>query len=181
VILWHNAIGDGTALQDAIGETDRPLVPVPGGCTVGLRAFWLARGSGFTKLHVYGMDGSYSGGEHHAYPQALNDQDTTIDVVLNGKHYTCAKWMARQANDFQRMWPEITRERQVGGDTIKGMSIWIHGTGLIPDMAALLKASCSRSYYVPQHELSSQREVLRLGRLDECSILDVSAVCSGRT
>ena len=49
------------------------------------------------------------------------------------------------------------------------------------DMAALLKASCSRSYYVPQHELSSQREVLRLGRLDECSILDVSAVCSGRT
>ena len=49
------------------------------------------------------------------------------------------------------------------------------------DMAALLKASCSRSYYVPQHELSSQREVLRLGRLDECSILDISAVCSGRT
>ncbi len=49
------------------------------------------------------------------------------------------------------------------------------------DMAALLKASCSRGAYVAQRgEPSSQREVLRLGRLEECSILDVSAVCSGR-
>ena len=125
VILWHNGIGDGEEITELCKDIDKPCVIVPGGCTVGLRSCWLAFGSGYRKIHVYGMDSSYSGGEHHAYPQALNDADAVIEVALGEKRYTCAKWMARQANDFKVMYPQITAA---------GMQLFVHGTGLIPDL-----------------------------------------------
>lgn len=131
VILWHNGLGDGEEIAQLCKDIAKPCVIVPGGCTVGLRSLWLAYGSGYRKVHVYGMDSSYSAGEHHAYPQTLNDDDTTIEVALGGERYVCAKWMARQANDFQRAWPQMTDA---------GMRVFVHGTGLIPDLYRALKA-----------------------------------------
>lgn len=131
VILWHNGIGDGEEIFKLCEGIEKDCIVVPGGCTVGLRSLWLARGSGYTKVHVYGMDSSYSGGEHHAYKQALNDDDATIEVVLGDKRYVCAKWMARQANDFQRAYPQLTGV---------GMKLWVHGAGLIPDLWRSLRA-----------------------------------------
>jgi len=131
VILWHNGIGDGAELEEIAQGRDKPVVVVPGGCTVGLRALWLAFGSGYRKLHVYGMDSSYHDDAHHAYPQALNDDEETIWIALGEGRYRCAKWMARQASDFQKSYPELRAA---------GMKIWVHGRGLIPDLWRALKA-----------------------------------------
>jgi hypothetical protein len=134
VIVWHNAVGDGEDLEKIAKpyETaDRPIIQVPGGGTVGLRAMWLIWFSGFRKLHVYGMDGSYEDGAHHAYAQPLNDGEELLQVMMGGKAYACARWMARQAEEFRGTWRDLQRY---------GMRLFVHGRGLIPDMARLLAA-----------------------------------------
>ncbi len=134
VTLWHNAIGDGSELEEIARpyETEEnPLILIPGGCTVGLRAIWLAFFSGYRKLHIYGMDSSYAeDGKHHAYDQSLNDGEDVMEVALNGKRYRCAKWMARQADEFQGTYRDAV---------MHGMRIFVHGEGLIPDMAKVLR------------------------------------------
>lgn len=138
VILWHNKLGDGDdiiSIVDShyVGAEARPIIQVPGGCTVGLRALWLAWGSGYRKIHVYGMDSSYSGDEHHAYAQSLNEGEARLSIVMGGKTYSCAKWMARQANDFQRTYIEITAPPH-------NAQVFVHGEGLVPDMYRALRA-----------------------------------------
>jgi hypothetical protein len=95
-----------------------PVVLVPGGGTVGLRAINLCWLSGYNKIHVYGLDGSYEGEE-------------TIGVVWRGQTYRCARWMARQAEEFQKQYRDLTA---------RGVQLHVHGRGLIPDLARTLKA-----------------------------------------
>jgi len=132
VSLWHNAVDGGKVerLAKARATDKNPVVPVPGGGTVGLRCMFLLYMSGYRKLHIYGMDGSYEDGRHHAYEQTLNDGEHILNVVLNGKHYACSKWMARQATEFQQHWIALVEQ---------GMKISTHGRGLIPDMAKALQ------------------------------------------
>lgn len=133
VTLWHNAFGDGEAMREALGEhwDNRPCVLIPGGGTVGLRALWLCFFSGFRTIHVYGMDSSYEDGRHHAYPQALNDGEAVMDVTMAGKHYRAARWMVRQAEEFRETWSDL-RDR--------GVTIHVHGRGLLPDIARKLRS-----------------------------------------
>lgn len=138
VVMWHNGYGDNTFLRAALdpwwdeGPDQRPCILVPGGGTVGLRAFWLSAFSGYKTIHGYGLDSSYADdGAHHAYSQALNDDDRTVIVTLMGKEYRCAVWMARQADEFQGTWRELRR---------RGVNIFIHGRGLIPDLYRALRA-----------------------------------------
>lgn len=132
VSLWHNAVNDGTDLEKLVAELgiEKPLVQVPGGGTVGLRAMWLIYFSGFRKMHVYGMDGSYEAGSHHAYPQSINDPDATLEVIMGEKRYVCARWMARQAEEFRATYHELKRY---------GMQVHVHGRGLIPDMVKAIR------------------------------------------
>lgn len=137
VVVWHNGFGNSEELREILapwwgeGPNQRPCVLVPGGGTVGLRALWLCAFSGYLFLHVYGMDSSYSGDVHHAYPQAINDDDDTQTVVMGGKSYRCARWMVRQAEEFKTAWNDLGRE---------GISLFVHGRGLVPDIAAKLRA-----------------------------------------
>lgn len=138
VMVWHNMaeglqdLFEPHALAMMRGE-GRPLYLVPGGSTVGLRAIALAWMSGYRKIHVYGMDGSYRGDDHHAYPQALNDGVTPVEVRLStgGKPYRCARWMVRQAEEFKDAYAALSDE---------GVSVFVHGSGLIPDMVKALRA-----------------------------------------
>lgn len=140
VIVWHNGIGEGERLDEIAAPwakpgvrtnqpDGRPIVQVPGGCTVGLRALWLGFASGYRKIHVYGMDSSHSDAEHHAYAQPLNDGEMTLNVQMAGRSYVCSKWMARQAEDFRGTWHDLRKH---------GVSLRVHGSGLIPDMAQAL-------------------------------------------
>jgi hypothetical protein len=114
------------------GPDQKPCVLVPGGGTVGLRAINLAWLSGYKKIHLYGFDSSYAEGSHHAYSQSLNDGEATMDVVLGDKTYTCARWMIRQAMEFQQQFLYL-RDR--------GVKVIAHGSGLVPDMGKLLNGS----------------------------------------
>lgn len=138
VIVWHN-IAQG--LEDEFaphakdwiaGKSQKPMLLVPGGGTVGLRAISLAWMSGYSKIHVYGMDGSYEGEEHHAYPQALNDGVIPTEVQLGhgGKRYRCALWMVRQAHEAKEAIVSLSA---------KGIKLYFHGSGLIPDMAKAVR------------------------------------------
>jgi hypothetical protein len=137
VTLWHNGIGDGSELREILspwwgeGPEQRPCLLVPGGGTVGLRSLWLLAFGGYRTIHVYGMDSSYAGDEHHAYPQSLNDADRTLGIVLQAKTYRCALWMARQAEEFKQHWRDLRRE---------GVNVLVHGEGLIPDLCKALRA-----------------------------------------
>jgi len=131
VVLWHSGMHDGTELMSIVqpwfdeGPGQRPVVFVPGGGTVGLRALNLAWLSGYRKIHLYGFDSSYEDGSHHAYSQSLNDADSTLSIALADKTYVCAPWMARQAMEFQENYLALRNQ---------GIRIWVHGRGLIPDL-----------------------------------------------
>jgi hypothetical protein len=135
VVMWHNAMGSGDELMDILkpwfdeGPDQRPCVLVPGGGTVGLRAINLAWLSGYKKIHLYGFDSSYAEGRHHAYSQSLNDGEPTQEVVLADKTYTCARWMIRQAMEWQQ---QVLYLRD------RGVKVIAHGSGLIPAMGRLL-------------------------------------------
>jgi len=131
VVVWHNGMHDGEELFSIVkpwfeeGPDQKPVVFVPGGGTVGLRALNLAWLSGYKKIHLYGFDSSYEDGNHHAYSQALNDTDSTLTIALDDKTYVCAPWMARQAMEFQENYLALREQ---------GIKIWTHGRGLIPDI-----------------------------------------------
>lgn len=129
IILWHASIS--AEMEDILRpyEQTRPICLVGGGCTVGLRAMYLAHISGFRRIHCYGMDSSYSGEAHHAFPQALNDNEDVLTVMMGGNAYRCSAWMARQANEFNEQHEALARE---------GTRVWVHGTGLLPDMCRIL-------------------------------------------
>ena len=136
VVLWHSGMHDGTELMEIVqpwfdeGPNQKPVVFVPGGGTVGLRAMNLAWLSGYKTIHIYGMDSSYEDDDHHAYPQALNDGADTATVALGDKTYRAARWMIRQAREFQENYRFLESE---------GVKVVVHGSGLIPDMARAMK------------------------------------------
>jgi len=136
VTVWHNGFGSGESMMEILapwfdeGPNQRPVVLVPGGGTVGLRTMCLTWLSGYKRLHLYGFDSSYEEDNHHAYSQALNDTDNTMTVAFNDKHYKCAPWMVRQANEFKDAYSRITAD---------GVNITVHGRGLIPDIYKQMK------------------------------------------
>jgi len=137
VVLWHNGFGDNEVLREILqpwweGPNARPCILVPGGGTVGLRALWLLALSGFKTVHVYGLDSSYDGDQHHAYAQPLNDAEQRISVQMRDKVYFCARWMIRQANEFRWHWTDLERE---------GVRLFVHGRGLLPDIAKTLRSA----------------------------------------
>lgn len=136
IVVWHNGVGQNDEMRAALqpwwddGPNQRPILLVPGGGTVGLRALWLLAFSGYDRIHVYGMDSSMRGTEHHAYAQPLNDGEHLIEVAMREKRYVCSLWMARQASEFVTAWHDLKRE---------GVRLFVHGEGLIPDIAKNLR------------------------------------------
>ena len=82
VTLWHVFDGEADAL--------RTLPPgewaLTGGCSVGLRVMTIARFLGFTKQHVFGMDGSKGSTGKHAAPHP-NQAKYDFETVYNGVTY----------------------------------------------------------------------------------------------
>lgn len=141
VSVWHCGFGDNTKLWEVLDpyRETHPIILVPGGSTVALRAMWLAVFSGFRKLHMYGVDGCYApDGSHHAYPQALNDGEQVVEVARGDKRYRCAPWHARQAMEFDDTWRALRNYRDFDGKPAP-VSVHVHGTGLLPDIARSLR------------------------------------------
>ena len=121
--IFHvvNEIGEKEILDDYYFGNYHFVV---GGSTVSLRAIWLLRMLGFTKIDLYGFDSCYMDGKHHAYEQPENDDCETREVTCMGKNFLCATWMASQYDDFQHFIAEL-------GDKFE---LNVHGNGLIAHM-----------------------------------------------
>jgi len=105
---------------------------VSAGSTVGLCTMSIAYILGFREMHVYGMDSSYIDDLHHAYSQALNDNENTIQVTVGERVFKTAPWMAEQASQFCSLSSALTD---------LGVVITIHGEGLLPCMAVNYKSA----------------------------------------
>lgn len=99
---------------------------IGGGATVGLKSIALGYVLGYRRFMLFGYDSSYLDGADHAYPQPMNANDLRVDVVLKGRKFTAARWMAKQVVEFLGMAAALTA---------LGCEIQIHGDGLLP-MAA---------------------------------------------
>lgn len=102
---------------------------IGGGATVGLKTIALAYVLGYRKFKLFGYDASYEGDADHAYPQPLNANDLRVDVVLRGRKFTAARWMAKQVVEFLGMANTLTADPNV--------SIDIYGDGLLPYAAQI--------------------------------------------
>lgn len=107
-------------------NTDKPTHLIGGGTTVGMKAILIAHETGARKIHLYGMDSSYSDGEHHAYAQEMNSGERLLDAVCGDRKFCCAPWMITQATDFIALAEYIIRD---------GSIITVNGEGLLPHVA----------------------------------------------
>lgn len=104
IVLWHASQNIGEAA--VVGERIAGEPIIIGGSTVGLRAMVLELFMGMRDLHLYGMDSCYSGKQHHAYRQTLNDGEKMMagDVFVGAgefkRRFVCSAWQARQGEDF---------------------------------------------------------------------------------
>ncbi len=110
--IFHTSLSDEIepVMKECYGEEYKDYFPVPGGCTVTLRAIVALRMLGFYKIHVYGFDSCIMDDKHHAYDQPENEEDAekavTITVAPGSKwekKFLAAPWMLFQAIDFKRM------------------------------------------------------------------------------
>lgn len=109
--------------------TDKPTHLLGGGTTVGMKALLLAHEIGFRKIHLYGMDSSYSDTTHHAYDQPQNNGERLVDAVCMDRKFKCAPWMVTQATDFIALAEYLIRD-----DTL----ITVNGEGLLPHVARVM-------------------------------------------
>lgn len=129
VRMWHASAG-GTVSDvlrhSAHARAAGSHIEIGGGCTVGLRALYLAYAAGYTDLHLYGYDSCKSGADHHAYAQELNDNDEEITVEVDGEFWATTATMAKQAYQFQSHAVTLSRA---------GVEITVHGGGLLNTVA----------------------------------------------
>lgn len=111
---------------------DKPTHLLGGGTTVGMKAMLAAHEIGYRKIHLYGMDSSYSNAEHHAYEQNLNSGERILDAVCQGRKFKSAPWMITQVNDFIALSDYLIRD---------GTIITVNGEGLLPHTAREMMAS----------------------------------------
>lgn len=103
VLLWHLLFDEDEIYR---------LYPkgewiITGSNTIGPRMLRLARLSGYTNIHLFGLDGS---GQHAGYHTNAPGAETYSDIVYKGKTYTTTKQLMYQAaslfDDLDRI-PEL--------------------------------------------------------------------------
>lgn len=128
VYMWHVSLEDEDVevTNEIYGEIYKKWFPIPGGCSVTLRALNALQMMGFRKVHLYGFDSCLTDEEHHAYEQNEND-DTPIVTVRVGKgtrhdrEFQCADWMAVQAKELLKLVPIYFTD----------LDLQVYGDGLI--------------------------------------------------
>lgn len=121
---WHRF---SDVYKEVVGDHPSKEVFVGGGSTVGLLAISVGYILGFRNFLIFGMDSSYAEDSHHAYRQSLNDDEYTVNAIVNDRQFKAAPWMVQQAEEFMRM-----------ADHMKaiGCRLTVYGEGLIPYLAS---------------------------------------------
>jgi uncharacterized Rossmann fold enzyme len=123
LVCWHPHT---ETCLDVIGKDSKGPTMVSGGSTIGLNALSLAYILGHRQFLLFGFDSCYAENEHHAYPQALNDDELVLEVIVHGEKFNCSPWMIQQGEQFLSLANQLTA---------LGCELSIYGSGLIPTMA----------------------------------------------
>lgn len=132
VWLWHPNCEDIEQEKILDAYPGKPSILIGGGSTVGLRMLSLGYMLGFRRFHFYGLDSSYADdGEDHAYKKHDGPEDAEVrEALFEGKKYRGSGWMIKQAGEFlDDQYPKFRN---------MGCTIFVHGSGLIPDMVKYL-------------------------------------------
>jgi hypothetical protein len=131
-------------LENLGREHKKSIIAVEGGSTTGLRGFDLLTLPGFRRFHLFGFDSSAPDGAEtlHPYPKPINDPLGVITQLKDpisgdtlGRKYRTSTPMAQQAMQFELLMR--TRGEQIRLGTYPPVGVTVHGSGLIPDWAAL--------------------------------------------
>jgi uncharacterized Rossmann fold enzyme len=126
VVMWHAA---GDANVESLLEKHKRLEPmITGGSAAVVRAMHLAQALGYREIHLYGADSSFQDGETHIRKSTTVER--RMSVMVNGRTFQCAPWMAQQAEDFKILAPSMMNHL--------GIDLHVHGDGLIPHLALAL-------------------------------------------
>lgn len=121
---WHVPLGGKSNIP-----VTEDMILIGGSTTVGMRALRLVHVLGYREVHLFGYDSSYRDGYAHSYDQPENSNDRIRECVVNNRAFVSTAWMIRQADDFQFIAEGLMAE---------GMSIHVHGDGLLPEVARAL-------------------------------------------
>lgn len=124
VVVWH-AAGD-ECIQRLLEEYKKMEPMVMGGSAAVVRSMFLAVAMGYLDLHIFGMDGSFDGGNTHIKKSVVSEEEMA-PIFCEGKWFRTASWLAVQAEDFKRIAPYLTAV---------GVKLTVYGSGLIPHIAS---------------------------------------------
>lgn len=135
VYLWHPTM---EKVQQEMTEVLRDFVPqgvhsmsIGGGSTVCLRAIFLAVLLRYRDFHLFGMDSSLTGQEHHAYDQPWNDGVDVMEIKIGGRPYITSGWMMRQVLELtQFFWDHLFSI---------GCRFEVYGDGMLQDIVKIRK------------------------------------------
>lgn len=144
-IIWHAA--SVPALQDELTEDEKTKCVPANGSTCGLRSILLFYLQGFRTFHLFGFDSCFATNPDgtvklfdgkprlHAYPkpEAILDSLELTIPELGEKKYYGNTMMLSQADEFQEFL--VTNKDAQSRGLLEKHAMWVHGTGLIPDIA----------------------------------------------
>lgn len=138
VRMFHVISSEAEKEREILDEFyNKRWVLVPGAGTVGIVAILLLRQLGFRWQHLFGVDSCYApGGEHHAFPQKLNDGEGSAIFWCAGREFRCSAWQASQAQNFVSV---IKHHGEL-------LQLSVHGDGLL---AHIVKTGASLEEHGP--------------------------------
>ena len=127
VVVWH---AKSEELCDAILAEHGVIEPlVHGGSAAVTRAMCVAHSMGYREQHLFGADSSCVDGETHV--QKSLAEEKYLPILAGGRVFTTTAWMAAQVEDFKVLAPALEAE---------GAKFEVHGDGLLPHVAKIMKA-----------------------------------------
>lgn len=108
VLIWHAAAEDNVHVKPVLDAYYlKNWTGTPGGTTVIVRALMLLRILGFLRFDLFGVDSCFLNGQHHAYAQPENDEDSPRPVRVHpsghpdlAREFQCAPWHIKQLECF---------------------------------------------------------------------------------
>ena len=123
IVCWHTS-GD-THIQELLEKHGKMEPMVSGGTAAVTRCMVLVLPMGYTSVHIYGGDSSFSeSGDTHI--RKSTTEERRMAIKCNGRVFEVAPWMTVQINDFKILSPMFRRFN---------IKLFIHGDGLLQHVA----------------------------------------------
>lgn len=126
IVVWH--AGGDENIERLLQKHGRQEPMISGGTAAITRAMMLVQPFGYEEVHLWGADSSFRESDTHIRKSTTVEKRMTVMVA--GKPFQCAPWMAQQAEDFKVLAPPLR--------DLYHIRLIVHGKGLIPHIASLM-------------------------------------------